>query len=159
MAGMMGFAKLLRSSELNDSQLHPVQMIIDSGQKMMWLLNEILDVSKIEADEMHIVKEAVRLADTVGTCVDLLDPVLAQKGLSIQFDLDPTLPEVVVSDELRIRQIMLNLIGNAVKFTNSGMIRVAVRHDQDQPATMMLEVVDTGIGIARDQLDRVLTKF
>ena len=159
MAGVMGYAELLKSFELGETADRYVGLIHESGEKMMQLLNDILDVSKIEAGQMHIAREQVQLRHKIGTCVTLMKPIAEQKGLKLVWECAEDLPETIILDRLRLRQVLLNLIGNAVKFTKVGTVRVEARRDPKDPDQFMVEVTDTGIGIPEDRLEFVLGKF
>ena len=159
MAGVMGYAELLRSCQLDPQAHRYASLIHESGEKMMQLLNDILDVSKIEAGQMHIASQDVKLRPKIETCADLMMPIAEQKGVTLAWRCADDLPEFIVSDRLRLRQILLNLIGNAVKFTNAGTVTVIARRDPDDPEILLIEVCDTGIGIPADRLKSVLSKF
>lgn len=159
MAGLMGFAELLRASDLDPEQARHVAMIIDSGEKMMQLLNDILDVSKIEENKLQIAEKPMLLRERIGQCVELMRPVAEHKGLALNLVIDDSLPEVTEGDTMRIRQVLLNLTGNAVKFTQTGSVTVRVEPCPRNARNMTIKVIDTGIGIPPAMLDKVLAKF
>ncbi|MXP13164.1 response regulator [Altererythrobacter confluentis] len=156
MNGVLGFTELLLASDLTPRQRHHAQLIDESGKSMMRLLNDILDLSKVEAGQTQVTQEYVPLAHLLQSCAMLHSANAIQKGLQIKLDLDPALPQAIVSDGLRLRQIVLNLIGNAVKFTDAGTItlRAAVSGQN-----MLIGVEDTGIGIPSNRVDSIFNPF
>ena len=157
MNGVIGFADLLLANGLNDEQRSQVQMIADSGRTMMRLLNDILDISKVEAGQMTIARESVDLRHVLRGCQRLVEPAANAKGIELQCAATQDIPDYIVSDGLRLRQILLNLLNNAVKFTEKGAVRVDVRDAGN--GMMEINVVDTGIGIAQDRLNAIFEPF
>ena len=159
MNGVIGFADLLLAADLAPEQRRQAELIADSGRAMMRLLNDILDLSKIEAGQMQIAHEAFDLRHALRSCVRLVTPAVQQKGLKLNVDIADALPTMVSGDGLRLRQIVLNLLGNAVKFTPNGLITLRVRPLEKDAATISIEVEDTGIGIARDRQAAIFESF
>lgn len=160
MNGVIGFTDLLLVGDLNAEQRHQAQLIADSGRAMMRLLNDILDFSKVEAGQMQIANEAFDLQHAINACVTLVKPVVERKGVALRVEFSDALPKMVCGDGLRLRQIVLNLLGNAAKFTWQGSItlRVAPTKGTDD-ATFVVAVEDTGIGIARDRHAAIFDAF
>nr|WP_269141331.1 ATP-binding protein [Sphingomonas sp. IC-56] len=163
MNGVLGFADLLLHDDLRPEQQRHVQLIVDSGKAMMRLLNDILDLSKIEAGQMQIAPERVDVRHALHNCFKLIRPAAEQKKLELCFDIAPELPPFVQIDGLRLRQIVLNLLGNAVKFTQTGGVTLRARHaagvegvDHD---TLEIRVTDTGVGIAPERLAAIFEQF
>jgi PAS domain S-box-containing protein len=156
MNGVLGFTELLLMADLPSEQRRYVELIADSGRSMMQLLNDILDVSKIGSGKMDIVSEPLNLSDILHCCTDLLTPIAQAKGVSISTVIDPAVPAHLFGDSLRLRQILLNLIGNAAKFTSVGSIAVVATADG---GFLQLDVADTGIGIAAGQLKAIFDEF
>ncbi len=156
MNGVLGFTELLANSDLDDEQRRQVQLISDSGRAMMRLLNDILDMSKIDSGQMQVTAEPVDLASKLRGCARLMEPVARAKGVALNVTIDPDLPKGIVSDPLRLRQIMLNLLGNAVKFTAHGSIDVRAASEE---GVLTIAVADTGEGIAADRLDTIFQQF
>lgn len=156
MNGVLGFTEMLAETELDPTQQHYVRLITDSGRAMMRLLNDILDMSKIDSGQMHISAEPVDLAKKLRKCSQLMIPIARGKGVDLTFTVDPALPKYVVGDPLRLRQLLLNLIGNAVKFTDRGSIDVTVKPVDGQ---LQIEIADTGVGIAADRLSAIFQRF
>ena len=160
MNGVIGATELLLDSALTAEQRAQAQVIADSGRAMMRLLNDILDLSKIDAGQMQIAADPVDLRHALKGCVKLMAPLAAQKGLALDAEVADALPARVEGDGLRLRQIVLNLLGNAVKFTETGAVTLlaGVRH-ADGRDWLELEVRDTGIGIAPERQAAVFDHF
>ena len=161
MNGVLGFAELLLASDLDPEHRGQVQLIADSGRAMMRLLNDILDISKIESGQMQIVAEPVDLRHVLRSAVKLMEPGASAKGVDISVRIDPSLPRYISGDQLRVRQIVLNLIGNAIKFTERGWIELYAMAEKgiDGVCLLRIEVRDSGIGIEASQLDRIFKHF
>lgn len=156
MNGVLGFTELVLSGDLQPDQRRHVELIAESGHSMMQLLNDILDVSKIESGKMRIALEPIDPRDTLRCCADLMAPIARAKGVDLSTAIDPSVPSRVVGDPLRLRQVMLNLIGNAAKFTDSGSIAVTATVEGD---FLRFDVADTGIGIPAERLDTIFDQF
>ena len=155
MNGVIGFADLLLESELADEHHEYARMISDSGKAMLRLLNELLDLSKIEAGRMQLSREAVDYGHLVRSSVRLFEPNAKAKGIALDMEIADDLPEGV-GDKLRVRQIILNLIGNAIKFTEEGSVRIRAREENGK---IVIRVIDTGPGIAPDKLNYIFEEF
>lgn len=166
MNGVLGFAEMMLEADLPPDQRRYVDLIVQSGRSMMMLLNDILDLSKIEAGQFTIDESPVDLHATLGECAALHRPDAERKGLLLRFEcdcgdaeghaLDPSLRHWIITDGLRLRQILLNLLANAVKFTQSGMIRLTYRMAEDK---IIIAVEDTGVGIAEARLEDIFAPF
>ncbi len=160
MNGVIGFTEILLAGRLTGEQRRQVKLIADSGQAMMRLLNDILDISKVEAGQMKVHSELFDLPHALRACLKLITPVAAQKGLEVVLEMPLDLPRTVLGDGLRLRQIVLNLLGNAVKFTQGGGVTLRVRAmGKTDPVTVMIEVKDTGIGIPSDRQAAIFEQF
>ncbi len=159
--GVLGLIGLLLASPLDATQLRHAQLIRSSGQSLLAVLNDILDLSKIEAGRMELDIQPFALADTVQDVVSLLAVRAEALGLGLTLQLPPGLPPVLRGDASRLRQVLFNLVGNALKFTESGEVRVVLAHQAlaDGRVGLTIEVHDTGIGIAADALPRLFTRF
>ena len=160
MNGVLGFAELMLQGDLDEEQQRHTEMIVQSGRSMMLLLNDILDLSKIEAGQIAIDRGPVDLHSTISECAALHRPIAEKKGLELvirdcQCERDEARPWVV-TDPLRLRQILLNLVGNAVKFPAHGRIEITCRVGEDE---LTIEVSDTGIGISPARLERIFAPF
>lgn len=163
--GLLGFTKLLRETSLTPDQREYVEMILNSGSTLESLIADILDLSRIEAGRIEITNSPFALRDAVHEVIAQFQPRAQSAGLQLDVRIDPGVPVIVNGDEVRTRQILANLVGNAIKFTERGSIAVSltcIRGD-DIPGTdrrrlrLFFAVTDTGIGIAADKL-RVLFK-
>jgi len=166
MNGVLGFAEMMLQGDLEPEQRRYAELIVHSGRSMMMLLNDILDLSKIEAGQFTIDEGPVDLHATLAECAALHRPDAQRKGLELRFEcdcgdseghaLDESLRHWIISDGLRLRQIILNLLSNAVKFTEAGSIRLTYRLVDD---AVCISVADTGIGIAEDRVSKIFTPF
>jgi PAS domain S-box-containing protein len=156
--GILGYAQILeRDPALNERQLAAINVIRKSGEHLLTLINDILDLAKIEAGKMALHATDIPLARFVQTVADIVGVKAAQKQLQLACDLAPDLPPWVRVDEKRLRQVLLNLLSNAVKFTDAGRVTLQVRFIP--PDRLGFEVRDTGIGIATDQLEVIFEPF
>lgn len=161
MNGVLGFADLLRQQGgLTPEQRRSVDHIAQSGQTMVRLLNDILDFSRLEAGQMVLEQGELALHDELEYCLGLFRPRAAEKGIALACVIDEGVPLRIVGDPLRLRQVLLNLIGNAVKFTDHGQVRLHARAQHGVLAThLTLEVSDTGMGIAPEALGRIFGRY
>ena len=158
MNGLLGFTELLKKTDLSDRQTDYVRLIDESGRGMMQLLNDILDISKIEAGLMRVAQEPVDVRHKLTGVVRLMEAVAREKQVALELDIADDLPKWVVGDRLRLRQIALNLVGNAIKFTAHGTVSVRVAPSACG-TRFELSVADTGIGIAPDHLETIFHQF
>ena len=162
MNGILGMTGLLVDTELSPEQATYARAINTSAKTLLSLIDEILDFSKIEAGKMELSAAPFDLAETVQGVVELLAPRAHDKGLNVGWFLDPALPVTVVGDEIRIRQILMNLLGNAVKFTEQGGISldiVPVTVAAAGTISIRFSVSDTGVGIEGQALETVFSEF
>ena len=160
--GILGYAQLLkRDDALTETQRAGLDVIEGSGMHLLTLINDILDLSKIEAGKLEVQPTAFHLAEFLRSVTDFARMRAEQKGLSFTFDVRAPLPDVVRGDERRLRQILLNLLSNAIKFTRSGgvTLSVDVRDTAAGNARLRFEVEDTGPGIAPEQHGDVFRPF
>jgi PAS domain S-box-containing protein len=156
--GILGYAQVLeRDPALGERQLAAVNVIRKSGEHLLTLINDILDMAKIEAGKMELYPVDVQLVRFVQTVADIVGVKAAQKNLHMVCDLAPDLPAWVRADEKRLRQVLLNLLSNAVKFTDAGQVTLQVRFMP--PDRLGFEVRDTGIGIPFDRLEAIFEPF
>lgn len=156
MNGVLGYADLLASSELTDEQREYVELIRDSGKSMMHLLNDVLDFSKIEAGQLSITKKVVDLPHMLNSTAKLVRPQANQKELKFEVLADANLPRWIVTDQMRLRQILTNLLSNAVKFTSDGFVRLSAAQDGSELA---ISVTDSGCGISPQRIESVFESF
>jgi len=156
MNGVIGTAALLLKSNLTSNQRECVEIIHNSGQTMLAVLGDILDFSKIEAGRLDLERREILIHTCVEDTLDLFATAAADKGVELVLMIEPGTPDTCVTDPTRLRQILANLISNAVKFTSVGEVRVAVNAEADR---LRFAVQDTGIGIAADRIDRIFQPF
>ncbi|KEO89195.1 hypothetical protein EH31_14270 [Erythrobacter longus] len=168
MNGVLGFAELMREGDLSEENRRHVDMIVQSGRSMMMLLNDILDLSKIEAGQVGITNEPVDLLATITECAALYRPSAEKKGLKLHFSMSEACANLkrgdhaagkspwIKTDGLRLRQIILNLVGNAIKFTETGEIEISVSGDEEE---LYVDIKDTGIGISDKRLKSIFAPF
>jgi PAS domain S-box-containing protein len=159
MNGVLGMAHLMMDTPLDDTQKSYLHTIQSSGQALLTIINDILDFSKIEAGKIDLYEEEFDLRTVVEECMELVRPQAAQKHLDFALDVRPELPARVIGDCGRIRQILLNLISNAVKFTAAGSVSVSVTVEADQPNLLRFSVRDTGIGLSAEQVNKLFQAF
>ncbi|SDR98814.1 PAS domain S-box-containing protein [Paenibacillaceae bacterium GAS479] len=161
MNGIIGMADLLADTELDEEQMSYADTIIQCSGSLLRLLNEILDFSKIEAGKMILEKESFSLSSLASDVIELFSITASQKGLNLALQLDEHLPAMVVGDAGRIRQVLVNLVGNAVKFTEQGSVTLSIKQLAREASSCMLElsVRDTGIGIPLDKQDQLFQSF
>ena len=161
--GILGYAQILRRNpDLTTMQRDGLSTIYNSGQHLLTLINDILDLAKIEARRMEIHPSDLALPSFLDGVNDIMKMAAKQKKIQLRYEPDPHLPRIVLADEKRLRQVLLNLIGNAVKFTENGGVTFKVT--QLEPASLgrsrlRFEVEDSGVGIAPDHLERIFQPF
>ena len=159
--GVIGLSELLAGTPLNEKQREYVQMIGESGKSLLFLINDILDFSKIEAGKLDIGSELFELTASVGAVLSSFVPKAREKNLELAVSLCQHLPSRVMGDPGRLQQILLNLVGNAVKFTDTGGVRIDIEIESadEESVTIKFSVIDNGIGIPKDRFDRLFKAF
>ena len=160
MNGVLGFADLLLDSRLNAGQRKYVELIAESGRSMIALIDDILDLSKIDAGQMAVVSDPIDLRETLDGTLQLMRVAAQQKGLALEVSIDEKIGERILGDKLRLRQIVSNLVGNAIKFTEAGHVRLDASLDvAGENEVLAIAVSDTGIGIDTDRLAAIFDEF
>ena len=161
MNAIMGIADLLAKTNLSPEQDKFVQIFRRSGDNLLNLINDILDLSKVEASQLDLERTGFSLSDHLEKVIEMVAPRAHEKGLTLVLDIAPSVNNDLVGDPTRLRQVLLNLLGNAIKFTQSGGVSLRVESDADcsVPTALRFTVSDTGIGIAKEKLGRVFERF
>jgi len=160
MNAVISAAELLRRTDLTTEQGEHVAMLQDASDVLMGLLNDVLDISKIEAGKMRLEDADLDLPQKLGALTRLWEPRARDKGVALVVELAPDLPERIRTDPLRLQQILFNLLSNAVKFTDRGSITVrAGRAETEQGERLRFDIVDTGCGMTAETMARLFTGF
>lgn len=159
--GVIGMASVLQSSTLNFEQRDYVDTILKSGQSLMVLINDILDFSKMESGHARLEELPTNLFSAVSEVCDLLRPHADTKRIRLAMDISPDIPSTLLSDEGRLKQVLLNLVGNAIKFTHYGGVTVKgeMKWRTKEFTEVVLHIQDTGIGIPKDKLHLLFQSF
>jgi signal transduction histidine kinase/DNA-binding NarL/FixJ family response regulator len=161
MNGVLGMTRLLLETKLDPAQREQAQIVLDSGQSLLTILNDILDYSKLEAGRLDIETVDFDLRHTIEAVVALLGSKAGEKGIFLTADAAPEIPRWLKGDPTRLRQVLLNLVGNAIKFTERGgvSIRITERGRSDDRVVLHVAVVDTGIGISAEAKAKLFGSF
>jgi PAS domain S-box-containing protein len=159
--GIIGMAQLLQLTDLTEEQREYLEAMNISAQNLLSVINDILDLSKIEAGKIALDCVEFSLRKSIENVIVSLSPGIRNKSLTLTTDMDEAVPETVVGDQVRFKQIMLNLLGNAVKFTNKGGVSLSARVGgvTEQHALIRFSIADTGIGIEPENLESIFTPF
>jgi signal transduction histidine kinase/FixJ family two-component response regulator len=161
MNAILGFSEALYYKLNSEQQKKMVKSVLSSGNLLMSLLNDILDLSKIEAGKLDITFQPVNLSSIIDEIIMLFKDKAQAKDLNLLSNVYPGFPGTVMLDEIRIKQILFNLVGNAIKFTNKGYVKINIRFSPtaDSKGAVIIEVEDTGIGVEQSQLDIIFEAF
>jgi len=161
MNGILGMTELALETAVLPEQRGYLEMVRSSAESLLTIINDILDFSKIEAGKLDLVPTEFSLRDTIAEAMKLLALRAREKGLDLLFEVDSSIPDLLQGDPHRLRQILMNLIGNAIKFTSRGQVVLAVRCEScmRDEAVLRFSVKDTGVGIPEDKLDLIFEPF
>jgi PAS domain S-box-containing protein len=159
--GLIGMASLLQTTELTPEQKEYAGSIEISGEALLTIINDVLDYSRIESDRMELEKAPFEFSTGITDTLAMLRYRAEEKGNRLFYKIDPAIPQFVSGDKTRLRQILVNLVGNAIKFTEKGSIEVSARLKADSGSTLRVEfaVSDTGIGMTEEQTSRLFQSF
>lgn len=161
MNAIIGFTKVVLKTELSAKQKEYLMAIKMSGDALIVLINDILDLAKVDAGKMTFEQTPFKMKKSLSSMLHLFETKIQEKNLKLLSDYDINIPEVLVGDPVRLHQIILNLVSNAVKFTTEGVITVSVNlmFEDDEKVVIEFAINDTGIGIAEDKIDRIFENF
>ena len=162
MTAILGFADLMLRPDLKaEERTECVQVIRRNGMHLLELINEILDLSKIEASQMTVETVPCNLPQLIGELISLMRPRAVEKGLDFDVSFEGRIPRQIQTDPMRLRQILVNLLGNAIKFTNTGKISVRIRDEYmgDGEISLGIDISDSGIGMTPEQMGRLFSPF
>ncbi len=158
---IMGFTKILLKTDLNDKQKEFLHAIKTSSDSLIVLINDILDLAKVDAGKMVFEKRVFNLEESISAILHLFEPKIHEKNLKLIKVYDKEIPGILTGDSARLHQILLNLLSNAVKFTTKGSITVSVNllHEDEEKVTIEFAVKDTGIGIPKNKIETIFNNF
>lgn len=161
MNGIIGMAEALDQENLTSNQKEYVQIVKRSADVLLTLIDDILDFSKIEAGKMQLEEIPFKLREEVKFATDIFRPIIEEKKLEFNLRISPRVPENIIGDPFRLRQVLTNLISNAVKFTHEGEIAVGVELEEEynNNLTLLFYVEDTGVGIPRNKIESIFNSF
>ncbi|MBT8218096.1 MAG: response regulator [Acidimicrobiia bacterium] len=161
MNGILGMTRLALQTELSQKQREYLEVVNSSADALLTLINDILDLSKLDAGRLTLETIPFDLRDTVDNSIKSISTLIADKGLLLDLEIDQAVPAIVVGDPGRLRQVLLNLVSNAVKFTETGTVRLHIHPESDQAEGVHLHfaVIDEGIGIRADRLSKIFEPY
>lgn len=161
MNGILGLSRLIKESELKDEQRETVDLIIQSSQSLLKIINDILDLSKIESGKFSLEIIDFQLAKVLHTVVSLLKNKADEKKIKLDYNIVSNVPSFLIGDPHRLNQILLNLVGNAIKFTSKGHVKILIQIENQEGENILLKVgvEDTGIGIPPDRVEAIFESF
>lgn len=159
--GVMGMTDLLQETELNDEQKHLLNVLKSSASHLLVVINDILDISKIESGKLSFEEQKIDVQEVSKSIIEGFDIQINKKGLSSILDISKKVPDYIIGDPVRLKQILINLYSNAVKFTFEGSVILSIRNKQedDNNVTLQFSVKDTGIGIEKNKIDNIFESF
>jgi len=159
MNAILGFVEQLEKTETNPERLKQFQTISDSGESLLRIINDILDFSKIESGKMVLENKPFNIIEHLNSCIDIFSSLSKDKKVQLHSSIDPSIPLCILGDQTRLKQVVFNLINNAIKFTHSGGdVNLKARFN-DESSSIYISVSDSGIGISEDNLEHIFESF
>ncbi len=159
LSGILGFTELLINTELDTHQGDYARTIHKSATSLLTIIDDILDLSKIESGKLNIALTSCNIIDITEDVIDLLAPIAYEKNIELFYHIDTDVPHIIESDPVRVRQILLNLVGNAVKFTLNGYVFLNIEPENNSTNSIKFTVSDTGIGMDQDSKQKLFSAF
>lgn len=161
MNGIIGFARILEDTKLDKDQKQSVEAIKRASENLMVIINDILDFSKIEADKMTFEGVNFSLSKTVNSVIELFGPKAKEQKIKLLCEIDSDINDILIGDPTRLSQILINLVGNALKFTQKGYVELIISQvdETEFETTVQFSVIDTGIGIPKNKIDSIFESF
>jgi len=161
MTAILGFSELLRENCQDSQQIEALDTIVRNGDHLLEIINDILDLSKVEAGKMVVETIPFSPKKIVSDVISLMQVRASAKSLSLQAEFEGLIPETILSDPYRLRQILINLVGNAVKFTEIGSIRLSTKlvNNPDETSFLQFDILDTGVGMNEEQMGHLFKSF
>ncbi|MDZ4669207.1 MAG: chemotaxis protein CheB [bacterium] len=161
MNAIIGFTKVLMKSQLTEKQREYLDAIKSSGNTLVVLINDILDLAKVDAGKMIFLKEPFKISDSVTTIIHLFETKIQEKNLLLVKEFDDRIPKILLGDSIRLHQILINLLSNAIKFTAKGKILVGVNllSENEEEVSIEIKITDTGIGIPENKIHAIFENF
>lgn len=161
MNAIIGFTRVMLKTDLTEKQKEYLDAIKSSGNTLIFLINDILDLAKVDAGKMIFMNSPFKISQSITTILHLFDTKIQESNLELVKEYDSRIPEIVMGDSVRLHQILINLIGNAIKFTPNGKITLSVNllHEDKDKVTIEIKVIDTGIGIPEDKIAIIFENF
>lgn len=159
--GILGIAKMMKDTQLDDQQRGMIDLLDLSSQSLLGVINDVLDISKIESGKFSIVRSPVNIRKVVKSVTDLLRFKADEKCIDLVLKIDENIPTTIYADALRLNQVLMNLLSNAIKFTERGYVELSLDVEQEYMGKVQLKfsVTDSGIGIAPEQLSKIFNSF
>ncbi len=160
--GLLGMTEVTLRSELPPEQRENIRIAYDSGRDLLKIVNNILDLSKIEAGEMKLAQEEFSLREMIGNIHQKMVVLARKKSIKFTIEIDPAVPDLIIGDSFRLEQVLMNLVSNAIKFTDEGSVMlsaVPMKSDDPSKVSVKFSVVDTGIGIPKDKLGLIFESY
>ena len=159
MTAIIGFAELLEDKSINDEDhKQATDAILTSGKHLLQLITDVLDIAKIEADKLELDIQTISPADVIDPIAKIVQPIADKNHVVFTHEYRTVMPELINTDAIRLRQVLLNLLNNAIKFTENGKVELIVSHHKVSNI-ICLDIIDTGIGMNKEQLGRIFNKF